>query len=168
MSLSLVPSTHPKHLPHAIITHKKVFFPKIKFVCSSISLPHFYDYILCLDEYSRVHSSSQIYSRYLNNFVFTSVWHQLEFFGSFSHVTLHKKWSFPLGISFQFPADLFTFTKEILHGKLHFLYSFTHILKGRFSWMYCGRPWKTNFTHFQKATKMALLTEKNSFFVNFH
>ena len=32
-------------------------------------------------------------------------------------VTLHKKWSFPLGF-FQFPADLVTFTEEILHVKL--------------------------------------------------
>ena len=43
--------------------------------------------------------------------------------------SLHKKWSFPLRISSvnvtksEVPADLVTFTEEILHGKLHFLYS---------------------------------------------
>ena len=36
--------------------------------------------------------------------------------------SLHKKWSFPVRISSVriSPADLVTFTKEILHGKLHF------------------------------------------------
>ena len=43
--------------------------------------------------------------------------------------TLHKKSSFPLRISSvnvtkpQFPADLVTFTEEILNGKLQFLCS---------------------------------------------
>ena len=37
--------------------------------------------------------------------------------------TLHKKWSFPLRISSQETADLATFTKKILNGKLHFLRS---------------------------------------------
>ena len=39
------------------------------------------------------------------------------------HVTLHKKWSFPLKISSvnpQFPAGLVTFTEEILNG--HFIF----------------------------------------------
>ena len=42
---------------------------------------------------------------------------------------LHKKWSFPLRIYSvnvskpQFPADLVTFTEEILNGKLHFFCS---------------------------------------------
>ena len=41
--------------------------------------------------------------------------------------TLHKKWSFPLRISSvnvtnqQFPADLVTFSEEMLNGKLHIL-----------------------------------------------
>ena len=42
--------------------------------------------------------------------------------------SLHKKWNFPLRISSvnttpnpQFPADLVTFTEEVLDGKLHFL-----------------------------------------------
>ena len=45
-------------------------------------------------------------------------------------LTLHKKWSIPLRISFvnvtkypQETADLFTFTEEFLNGKLHFLCS---------------------------------------------
>ena len=38
-------------------------------------------------------------------------------------VTLHKKWCFPLRISSVIPADLVTFTEEILNGKLHFLCS---------------------------------------------
>ena len=43
--------------------------------------------------------------------------------------SLHKNWSFPLRISSvnvlnpQFPADLVTFTEEILNGRLHFLCS---------------------------------------------
>ena len=46
----------------------------------------------------------------------------------FLEITLHIKLSFPLRISSvnmfnpQFPADLIAFTKEILTGKLHFLY----------------------------------------------
>ena len=46
-----------------------------------------------------------------------------------SHHPLHKLWSFPLRISSvnvtksQFPADLVTFTAEILDGKFHFLCS---------------------------------------------
>ena len=40
------------------------------------------------------------------------------------HLTLHKKWSFPLSISsVKFPADLVTFTEEILNGQLQFLCS---------------------------------------------
>ena len=44
-----------------------------------------------------------------------------------SNVSLHKKRGFPLRISSvnvtKFPADLVTFTEEILNGKLYFLYS---------------------------------------------
>ena len=36
--------------------------------------------------------------------------------------SLHKKWSFPLRIS-SVPADLATFTEEIINVKLHFLCS---------------------------------------------
>ena len=49
----------------------------------------------------------------------------------FAHITLHKKWSFPLRIStvnvskFAETADLVTFTKEILNVKLRFLCSIT-------------------------------------------
>ena len=45
--------------------------------------------------------------------------------------TTYKEWSFPLRIysvmwpNLQFPADLVTFTEEILNGKLHFLRSET-------------------------------------------
>ena len=48
---------------------------------------------------------------------------------SSADLTLHKKWSFPLRISLvmwpnpEFPADLVTFTEEILSGKIHFLCS---------------------------------------------
>ena len=51
----------------------------------------------------------------------------LYYYINFKQVTLHKKSSFPLRISSinvtksQFPADLVTFTEEILNGKLHFL-----------------------------------------------
>ena len=47
--------------------------------------------------------------------------------------SLHKKWSFPSGISSeiwpnqQFPADLVTFTEEILNGKLHFFCALNEI-----------------------------------------
>ena len=48
--------------------------------------------------------------------------------------TLHKKWSFPLRIPSikmakpAFPADLVTYTEEILNGKLHFLRSLMIIM----------------------------------------
>ena len=42
----------------------------------------------------------------------------------FWDVTLHKKWSFPLSISsVNVTKSAGTFTKEILHGKFHFLCS---------------------------------------------
>ena len=49
--------------------------------------------------------------------------------------TAQKKWSFQLRISsvnVQFPADLVTFTEEIINGKFHFLCSD----KNPFLWYY--------------------------------
>ena len=41
-------------------------------------------------------------------------------------------WPYP-----QFPADLVTFTEEILNGKLHFLYSAYHIKEGKYLFWIC-------------------------------
>ena len=52
----------------------------------------------------------------------------VNFYCKVLHFTLHQKWFFPFRISSvnvttQFPANLVTFTVEILNGKLHFLCS---------------------------------------------
>ena len=44
-------------------------------------------------------------------------------------LALHKKWSFPLRISSANVKDFFTFTEEVLIGKLHFLCSVKRIKK---------------------------------------
>ena len=60
----------------------------------------------------------------------TSPWYVInDIIGAYYEHLLHKKWSLPLRISRQFPADLVTFSEETLNAKLHFLCSDCQNLK---------------------------------------
>ena len=74
---------------------------------------------------------------------------------SFRWNALHKKWNFLFRVftvnmtkSAQFPADLVTFTKEILNGKLHFLRS-NRIRKREKNRLNLNHPWTYLQFHFR-------------------
>ena len=73
---------------------------------------------------------------------------------------LHKKWKFSLRISSvnEFPADLVTFTDEILNWKLHFLCSGGFYIVFDILWQLQSRNWDTvrNHLHQWQTTNWAI------------